>query len=139
MNIAITLPIFSCLSVLCQFYSQVSQKNLARREEETLFFPDTSQLHSRPARGPRSQGHIAPRLSLCTACEAFSPICLPTRPLSRKTRSSSSRFQVLGSISEELQCSDHLGWDLTHTYPLHQTAFRPKRVSVKNFGNYAKH
>ena len=56
MNTVITLPIFSCLSVLCQFGSQTSQKNLARREEETLFFPDTSQLHPQPARGPRATG-----------------------------------------------------------------------------------
>ena len=138
MNIVTTLPIFSCLSVLRHFYSQASQENLARREEETLFFPDISQLHSQPARGPRPQGHMALRLSLCMACEASSPICLPTRPLIRKTGSSSSCFQVLGSISEELQCSDHLACDFTHTCPLHQTAFRPKRVSVENFGNYAQ-
>lgn len=56
MNTVITLPIFSCLSVLCQFGSQTSQKNLARREEETLFFPDTSQLHPQPARGPLATG-----------------------------------------------------------------------------------
>ena len=85
MNIVITLSIFSCSSVLCQFGSQTSQKNLARREEETLFFPDTSQLHSQPARGPLATGSQGTEAVTVYGLRSLLSHPPPQPALSRKT------------------------------------------------------